>query len=144
MVCMGNGLEYCGGPARLNMYTQPAASISTTSTTTTSPTPTGGPSVVPSVGSFSSVGCYTEATTGRALTGNSYANNSMTVESCAAFCSPFIWFGVEYARECKFLWFRWFFYVMLMWDFRLLWKYCQCWKCTNIFWMHHGLHGKRA
>jgi len=69
---------------------------STNSTTQT-------PSVVPSVGAFSSVGCYTEATTGRALTGSSYANNNMTVESCAAFCGGFTWFGVEYARECKLL-----------------------------------------
>jgi len=87
MVCKGNPLQYCGGPVRLNMYKQPPESRV-------------GPSVVPSAGPFSSVGCYTEATTGRALTGGSLANDDMTVEMCASYCGNFTWFGVEYAREC--------------------------------------------
>ncbi|KAE9375954.1 WSC-domain-containing protein [Stipitochalara longipes BDJ] len=45
-------------------------------------------------------GCYTEATGQRALTGYAYYDDSMTVEKCAAACSTFAWFGVEYGREC--------------------------------------------
>jgi hypothetical protein len=29
------------------------------------------------------------------------ANDSMTEEMCASVCSAYTWFGVEYARECK-------------------------------------------
>jgi hypothetical protein len=47
-------------------------------------------------------GCYTEATTGRALSDNAYYDNGMTVEKCAAACSAYNWFGVEYGSECMF------------------------------------------
>ena len=45
-------------------------------------------------------GCYTEATTGRALSGTAYYNDQMTVEKCAVACKPFTYFGVEYSLEC--------------------------------------------
>lgn len=82
-----------------------AVTGSATSTSSTSaPTATQtGPAIVQSVGAYSYVGCYTESTTGRALNLKTYANNSMTVESCATFCTGYSWFGVEYARECKFI-----------------------------------------
>jgi hypothetical protein len=47
-------------------------------------------------------GCYTEATTGRALSDNAYYDNGMTVEKCAAACGAYNWFGVEYGTECMF------------------------------------------
>ncbi|KAL8894926.1 MAG: hypothetical protein Q9207_008363 [Kuettlingeria erythrocarpa] len=49
---------------------------------------------------YTSKGCHTEATTGRALSGNAYFDNLMTVEKCAAACSKFSLFGLEYGREC--------------------------------------------
>lgn len=52
------------------------------------------------VGTFSSFGCMTEATASRALTGASYADDEMTLESCASFCANYTYFGTEYAREC--------------------------------------------
>jgi hypothetical protein len=45
-------------------------------------------------------GCYTEATNMRALTGDAYYDNAMTVELCATACADFAWFGVEYRCEC--------------------------------------------
>ena len=54
-----------------------------------------------SIGAYSYVGCYTEATTGRALSGKTYANDNMTVEICYAQCVGFTWFGLEYHRECE-------------------------------------------
>lgn len=74
-------------------------SSTTTTSSSVSATPTG-PSIKQTVGSYSYQGCYTEATTGRALKEKTYANDSMTLESCASFCTGFNYFGTEYAREC--------------------------------------------
>lgn len=49
---------------------------------------------------FTYEACYTEATKGRALSGNSYYDDLMTVEKCAIACAKFSHFGVEYGREC--------------------------------------------
>lgn len=129
MTCNDNSTEYCGGPSRLNVYRlgSPAGSTSstgmstssstastprtpssttvvTTSTTTSSSsssalTPTG-PAVKKTVGRYSFQGCWTEATNGRALGGNAYADDKMTLESCAVFCNGFRYFATEYGREC--------------------------------------------
>lgn len=48
---------------------------------------------------WDSLGCYTEASTTRALTGNSYFDDMLNVQKCAAVCSNFAFFGVEYGRE---------------------------------------------
>ncbi|AEO65393.1 uncharacterized protein THITE_2112326 [Thermothielavioides terrestris NRRL 8126] len=51
--------------------------------------------------SFTSQGCFVDnANNQRLLSGASYADDGMTVESCAAFCTKFKYFGVEYGREC--------------------------------------------
>ncbi|PHH80469.1 hypothetical protein CDD80_1479 [Ophiocordyceps camponoti-rufipedis] len=128
MTCNDNSTEYCGGPSRLNVYRlgSPASSTSTgpstpsssaspprtsssttvvtTPTTTSSssssaPTPTG-LVVKNTVGRYSFQGCWTEATNGRALGGNAYADDKMTLESCASFCNGFRYFATEYGREC--------------------------------------------
>ncbi|KAK7959826.1 uncharacterized protein PG986_004680 [Apiospora aurea] len=60
---------------------------------------------VPAVGSVAKdwkyLGCSTEIP-GRALTGLSFSNDSMTIEACQAFCTKnnFPLSGVEYGREC--------------------------------------------
>ncbi|MCJ1427052.1 hypothetical protein MMC29_004955 [Sticta canariensis] len=109
MTCSGNSSEYCGGPNRLDLYTAGSAtpgtstgsttSVTTPTTSVTTPTSTG-PIAVQSAGNFNFTGCYTEATTGRALTGSTLANNDMTVEKCAAFCAAYTYMGIEYASEC--------------------------------------------
>ena len=76
---------------------------STTSTTGTSSTPTpGAPSVVPSAGGYGYIGCYTDSTADRALTGlaNPVAGGTLTIELCAAACAGYTYFGVEYSVEC--------------------------------------------
>ncbi len=51
--------------------------------------------------SFASEGCYVDNANGqRALSVSSYADDGMTVETCAAFCSGSQYFGLEYGREC--------------------------------------------
>ena len=103
MLCGGNASEYCGGPDRLDMYQLNGslpAPTSTTSTPAMSPTPTpGAPSVVPSAGGYGYIGCYTDSTANRALTGlaNPVAGATLTVELCAAACVGFTYFGVEYS-----------------------------------------------
>ncbi|KAK3994786.1 putative fungistatic metabolite [Cladorrhinum sp. PSN332] len=98
MVCAGDASEYCGAGNRLNVYST-TATRSTTSASPT-PTPTGTLGRKATVGPYEYVGCQTEATVGRALSGNSYASNDMTLESCATFCSGFTYFGTEYSAEC--------------------------------------------
>lgn len=48
---------------------------------------------------YDNLGCYTEATSGRALSQKSYADNSMTLELCQSTCQDYAYFGVEYGRE---------------------------------------------
>ena len=58
--------------------------------------------VVPSVGLYVYVGCYTDNVGGRALASASYVDSiNMTVENCVAFCSGRGWklAGVEYYQE---------------------------------------------
>lgn len=51
--------------------------------------------------SYSPLGCYTEATSSRALTAASYiSTTNMTAQSCEAFCYGYKYFGVEWGQEC--------------------------------------------
>lgn len=73
----------------------------TTSTTSSAlSTPTGPlqPSTVNGIWTW--YGCQTEATNTRALNAATYADDAMTLESCATFCDEYTYFGTEYAREC--------------------------------------------
>ncbi|KJK78891.1 hypothetical protein H634G_05705 [Metarhizium anisopliae BRIP 53293] len=106
MVCNGNSTEYCGGPGALNVYslggTLPTSSTSGGADPTT--TPTGTPSACPvqpaTVDLWFSFGCYTEATNERALSDKAYADDAMTLATCAKYCAGYTYFGVEYSREC--------------------------------------------
>ncbi|KAJ3472994.1 hypothetical protein NLG97_g10585 [Lecanicillium saksenae] len=124
MLCNDNATEYCGAGSRLNVYQLGGTTSSSTTTTvlstsstsvgptntvttpttttsTSTPTPTG-PARKPVVKNvWKAQGCWTEITNGpRALSSSSYADDSMTLESCATFCANFNYFGVEYGREC--------------------------------------------
>ena len=122
MLCKGNALEYCGAGSRLNIYTKKVASSTVTSstavssssstthtdsssvtTTSTSATPTPtGPSIDPGTAGYSHIGCYTEATAGRALPNKLLDTQTMTVPICIAFCAldNYKYAGVEYGSEC--------------------------------------------
>lgn len=104
-----NSTEYCGAGSRLNVYQRnfnlststSTSGVATTTAVTSSPTATAGPQVKQTVGNYVFQGCWTEATTARALASSTYADDSMTLESCAAYCSAYTMFGVEYGRECN-------------------------------------------
>ncbi|TPX11566.1 uncharacterized protein E0L32_007777 [Thyridium curvatum] len=123
MICNGNATEYCGAGNRLDVYvrggvgnstsTSSSSTASSTSSTATgtgststtstssaaSPTATG-PYRRQTVGPYQFQGCWTETNNGRALYATTYADDGMTLDSCAAFCSAYTYFGVEYGREC--------------------------------------------
>ncbi|KAL8358328.1 hypothetical protein RB601_009639 [Gaeumannomyces tritici] len=111
MPCSGNPYQYCGAGSRLELYRNaslPAPSSTsrtstasgTTTLTSSSTAPTGTLGRVDAVGKFSYRGCYTEGTGVRALADKTYADDAMTLESCAASCSAYNFFGTEYGREC--------------------------------------------
>ncbi|KAG7287013.1 hypothetical protein NEMBOFW57_006513 [Staphylotrichum longicolle] len=85
MTCAGNHDQICGDGNRLSVYHNAAA--------------TGGSAPAP-VGGFQYKSCWTDDVYDRSLKGDHYAADDMTVESCAAFCSQYTYFGVEYSREC--------------------------------------------
>ena len=104
----GNKTEFCGGTSLLSVYNF-NNTLNSTLPTTTLPTTTSSPGIpsttpaAPSiVGSYNYCGCETEATIGRALTSNSTATDSMTLEYCAVWCAGYNIFGTEYGRECNF------------------------------------------
>jgi hypothetical protein len=58
---------------------------------------------VPTVGKFTSIGCYSDGVNGTRTLGDSegyYDAIGMTVEGCAASCKSYSFFGVEYGQEC--------------------------------------------
>ncbi|KAF4633357.1 hypothetical protein G7Y89_g4765 [Cudoniella acicularis] len=71
----------------------------TSSSTSATPVPT--LAVKPTVGAYTFLGCYTEATNARALTGYAYYDYpAMTLEECATTCAGYVYWGVEYGGEC--------------------------------------------
>ncbi|KAI6024210.1 copper radical oxidase-like protein [Pisolithus marmoratus] len=86
MTCTGNASEFCGAGNRLNVYwsgAQPPAS----------------PIIVPSVGNWTSLGCYRQRGPWHMAWG---VTGQVTVESCTAACqgAGYQYAGVEYADEC--------------------------------------------
>lgn len=86
--CRGNITESCGAANRINVYSnatiadEPAKNL-------------------PTVGSFKYSSCWVDDTGNRALSSDTYTSyDSMTLESCAAFCASYAYFGVEFTREC--------------------------------------------
>lgn len=90
MVCAGDSTQYCGAGNRLELY----------STTSSQPTPTGTLIHKPTVSPYALVGCWTEASSGRALSQGATSGSAMTNEACAEYCSGFKYFGTEYGGEC--------------------------------------------
>ncbi|KAK5197016.1 hypothetical protein LTR92_002954 [Exophiala xenobiotica] len=105
MACNNNQTELCGGPSRLNMYIHGNGTLATSTPTAgtgggNTPVQPTGLAVPPAIGNFSYMSCYTEATTGRALSAFTLADNSITLQTCASNCTQYRYFGVEYGREC--------------------------------------------
>ncbi|KEY70677.1 hypothetical protein S7711_02276 [Stachybotrys chartarum IBT 7711] len=89
--CGGAPGEACGGPGRLTVYWTSELTVVE-------------PVVNPGVDGWSSLGCYAEGTSGRALTYglNTVPGGEMTIAKCTAGCrnAGFRLAGAEYAAEC--------------------------------------------
>ena len=99
--CAGNSLDTCGGNGGyISIYYD--ATKYTPSNSSTSTAPIGGPVTVNSTGNYNYIGCYSEATAGRALSALSpnAPANGFTVELCQAACEGYTYFGVEYSNQC--------------------------------------------
>jgi hypothetical protein len=88
------------GSSSVISSTDTISTLSSTTASSAAPTQTG-PAIKYTIDNWVYQGCWTESTTGRALPSTTFANDSMTLEACAAFCRGFSMFGVEYGRECK-------------------------------------------
>ncbi|KAH6667842.1 WSC domain-containing protein [Halenospora varia] len=73
---------------------------STLTTSTTASTTSTNPTGLPSVGVYSFVSCWAEPDDGRALSAAFKGTDDMTLETCAAFCSTYPYFGTEWSSEC--------------------------------------------
>ncbi|KAF5021795.1 hypothetical protein F66182_6170 [Fusarium sp. NRRL 66182] len=101
--CGGNGID--GSGSYISLFADTLqwdgsfASVTTSSSGSTA-TPKG-PSVNPGVHEYTSIGCYTEATVGRALP-HGRGVDSATVSDCVQACSDdnFLYAGIEYGGEC--------------------------------------------
>jgi hypothetical protein len=85
MPCGGNSSLTCGGPVRLSVYKKSVSEE---------------PKNLASIAEFQYRSCWEDSVYGRVLTGPTTAADGMTVEKCAAFCSAYRYFGVEYSSEC--------------------------------------------
>ena len=53
------------------------------------------------VGGYQLVSCWAEGNGARALSGDSFADDAMTLDKCKDHCSSYVYWGTEYGRECK-------------------------------------------
>lgn len=100
--CSGNLTQICGGQGVNNdgSYLSMFGDMTKWNGNTTRPPPPPPPSVNPGVDGYTSIGCYTEATNGRALpNGQNVAKK--TVKNCVDACGAgnFVYAGVEYGGE---------------------------------------------
>lgn len=96
MKCAGNSAQKCGGGNRLSVW-----SFQSKSTAKTAKVPE--KTVAEKNAQPQYVGCYTEATKGRALaSANTVDKKKMTVEACSKFCTSkgYAYMGLENGQEC--------------------------------------------
>lgn len=99
MTCPGNRTEYCGGPFYMDIYnnTDPNLNITTDQAGSVAQM-----YVTPAAYPKNYVGCASEGTSGRALSGPNFSASNMTNEYCKAFCitNNYPLYGMEYAEQC--------------------------------------------
>jgi hypothetical protein len=87
-ICAGTNAELCGGSWTVAVYSPSKPFVYT------------GPKVVPSVGPYNSIGCWTDTGGARTLSGKTPGlGQGNTIETCASACTGFNFFGVEYGQE---------------------------------------------
>ena len=101
MPCGGQPVDSCGGGNRIGIYFNrafgsPVATTSSSAAPSATVPPVAG--WVPSVGNFDTPGCYPDSVSTRSLRGDTFVDETMTVEKCIAFAREGSWryAGVEY------------------------------------------------
>ncbi|KAH7330380.1 hypothetical protein BKA65DRAFT_565638 [Rhexocercosporidium sp. MPI-PUGE-AT-0058] len=59
-----------------------------------------GPQRPKTIGAYNYAGCYSDSQAARSLIGKQTASATVSLDTCATFCSGYSFFGVEYANEC--------------------------------------------
>lgn len=103
--CPGDSDQACGGNGGyMSIYYDSSKYTVDDTTYNTTGSSVGGPYTANATGPYVSLGCYSEATNGRALSGQAIAAPSAggSVEYCETQCTAgnYEYFGVEYANEC--------------------------------------------
>lgn len=95
MACPGDGADRCGGTGYLSVFYDP------TKYTAGADPSLYGPQIVKSVGNYLYQGCYSEATTGRALSASTPQAPAagFTIESCVAACEDYTYAAMEYSNQ---------------------------------------------
>ncbi|KAK3378034.1 WSC domain-containing protein [Podospora didyma] len=98
-ICPGDKTQFCGGVGSYAlMWYDSTGYFPENNTLSAEFRP---PAYKPTVGNYVYAGCRTDTTAARALGGKTVgAATTRTIESCAAACSGFTYFGVEYGTEC--------------------------------------------
>ena len=88
--CPGDGLDRCGAPGYLSIFYDPTKYVAGTNPALY------GPQTIQAVGNYVYQGCYSEATTGRALSSltPSAPSGGFTIEICRTACAAFLYFGM--------------------------------------------------
>ncbi len=94
--CPGDGSDRCGAAGYLSVYYDPTKYVAGTDPALY------GPQTVQSVGNYNYIGCYSEGTGTRALTGlvPRAPASGFTIELCEAACQGYTYFGMEYSNQC--------------------------------------------
>jgi hypothetical protein len=94
--CPGDGNDRCGAPGYISVYYDPTKYVAGTNPSLY------GPQTIQSVGNYNYIGCYSEGTGTRALTGLTpkAPANGFTIELCKAACQGYTYFGMEYSNQC--------------------------------------------
>ncbi|KAI4848799.1 hypothetical protein E4T44_03727 [Aureobasidium sp. EXF-8845] len=117
MFCQGNSSQYCGGPNLLNVFqyngTVPAIPSNGAGNNgnnnnnnnnnnggATGPAATTVTQNITSDGYYSYFGCWLDNVAGRALAMEPLTGQKVTPDTCAAACSGYQYFGLEYSDEC--------------------------------------------
>ncbi|KUJ19894.1 WSC-domain-containing protein [Mollisia scopiformis] len=98
--CAGDPTQVCGGLGGLiSIYYDSTRYFPSNGTIV------GASGLAPSIpktlaGGWQYAGCYSDSATARVLVGKTSAGSTISLDTCATFCSAYSFFGVEYADEC--------------------------------------------
>jgi hypothetical protein len=109
MLCDGNKFEYCGAGNRLDIYQLNGTAVISTSTSSTAAATSGTVSTTSATSAATALpsgwkydGCYTEGTSGRALSHGQPDSQTNTVEGCVNTCAGlgYTIAGMEFSTQC--------------------------------------------